>query len=520
MLVESAARARASRQTAATPAIESAERVEWLIDNADAYRALVLACRSAHATIWISQLALDADCYAYDLATPHGRARPSTTTIALELITAAQRGVQVRVLLNASLLLDTAAPLRAYFAAHDVDPQTVRVRGVSRFPQLLHAKMVIVDDAEVFLVGSPFANGYWDDSRHAPLDARRPKRELGGRPVHDVSSRVTGRIAHQLGAAFAEMWNDAEDIQAGDDDRLEAPSTTLRSVGHSSHPSPIRLVRTAPGDGPVDILPALLDGISRARTLIYIEHQYLSARPIVDALVAALLRERALEVIVLLNQNPDVTAYRGWQNARLRESGLLEHPRVGLFALWTSAVDPDAGPHRMNQVFVHSKVVAIDDRWITFGSANLDGVSLHSYGDDFSSWLGRRVFRGVRNFDVNIVLDCGAEHGDGERVRTLRRRLWQEHLGGAFYSEGERPADGWLPLWRSIARRNVAALNRPGNARHLDGPFVLPYSVRSTPKAQLADVGVALAPAAAELCFAPSWLEVHCSPSWVRNMFG
>src|SRR6185503_18651585 len=128
-------------------------------------------------------------------------------------------------------------------------------------------------------------------------------------------------------------------------------------------------------------------------SLVYVEHQYLSARPVVSALTQALYREPELELILVLNQNPDVTAYQRWQNARLAEAGLLQHPRAGVFALWTVARD---GIVALNQVFVHSKVVVVDDRWATSGSANLDGVSLYSYGDDFTGALARRVFRDVR----------------------------------------------------------------------------------------------------------------------------
>jgi phosphatidylserine/phosphatidylglycerophosphate/cardiolipin synthase-like enzyme len=263
----------------------------------------------------------------------------------------------------------------------------------------------------------------------------------------------------------------------------------------------------------------VLDGIAGARSLVYIEHQYLSARPVVDALVRALARHRTLEIVVVLNQNPDVTAYRGWQNARLDEAGLLDHPRVGLFALWTSAMDASRHRRRLNQVFVHSKVVAIDDRWALLGSANLDGVSLHSYGDDFSSALGRRIFRGVRNFDVGLVVDSEPGDTPATQVAGLRRALWREHLGPAFDESMTRPPKGWLPLWHSAAARNVAELcNSPSSFR--DGPFILPYSTRSTPRAQLNGVGVLFAPETIELCFEPSWLEVHFSPNWVRNMFG
>ena len=485
-----------------------ADGVEWLIDNAEAYRALVDAIRSACATIWISQLALDADCVAYDVP----GAGAAGVRIVDELLDAARRGVDVRVLLNASLLLDTAATLRRHLASAGAN--RIRVRGVSRFPQLLHAKMVIVDQAVAFLVGSPFANGYWDDRRHAPVDPRRPMRELGGRPVHDVSTRLAGGPVQSLTSVFVELWNDADDVAVGDTKPL---STTIRHQGEESRRTTV--VRTGPGDdGPMEILPALLDGIARARETIYIEHQYLSSRPVVDALKRALERHRALELVAVLNQNPDVTAYRGWQNDRLRDAGLLDHPRVGLFTLWTSALVDEGGRRLLNQVFVHSKVVVVDDRWALVGSANLDGVSLHSYGDDFTSLLGRRIFRGVRNFDVNVTVRASSDAAEN-RVRTLRTGLWGEHLGPAFRATDRRPADGWLPLWRTAAAGNVEALSRHGHASRLERAFVLPYSTRSTPTAQLADIGVLLAPDAIELCFEPSWLEVHFSPNWVRNMF-
>ena len=48
----------------------------------------------------------------------------------------------------------------------------------------------------------------------------------------------------------------------------------------------------------------------------------------------------------------------------------------------------DTARRQITQVFVHSKVVAVDDRWAMVGSADLDGVSLHSYGDDFRGGWG------------------------------------------------------------------------------------------------------------------------------------
>ena len=497
--------------------------VEWLIDNAATYDAVLRAIARAQRTVWLAQLALDPDCTVH-----RSRARSESTSadddrLILDALIAAstKRGVRVCVLLNTSLLLDTAKPLRKFLARRG--EIGIEVRGISRFPQLLHAKMLIVDEEEAILPGSPFVNGYWDDMQHRPTDARRPLRELGGRPLHDVSVRLTGAAVQDLGVIFAELWNDVSLGAEGGE--VLHPRARAEAAGPEDQ---MRIVRTTPRQsmprhpsGHMEILSAIESGLEGARSLIYIEHQYLSARPVIAALTRALERAPSLEIVIVLNQNPDVTAYRGWQNLLFRDAGLLEHPRVGIFALWS------AEPYRargwklaVNQVFVHSKVLTVDDRWATVGSANLDGVSLHSYGDDFASHLGRRVFRDVRNFDINVVI-AGRGGESPEPIRELRTRLWREHLGEPFERLAAPPVEGWLAYWRRRAAHNIDALNAaPGDsvAGTLGATFVLPYSIRSTPAKQLADIGVAT-PRRLDLRFDPGWLEVHCSPNWVRNMF-
>ncbi len=478
---------------------ESSPTVDWLIDNAIAYDTVVCAMGSARRSIWMTQLAFDADCRAFG---PAGRA----SVVADALLAAAERSpIDIRIVLNETFLLDTARPLRRFFTerlAARPCPGTIEVRGVSSFPRLLHAKMVIVDGDEAFLLGSPFVNGYWDDETHQPVDARRPLRELGGRPLHDLSVRVTGAPVAELERLFTGFWTPNAPV---------APQPAVRADGiRVASTSPRGVLRNRPS-GATEILEALLEGIAAARSLIYIEHQYLSSRPIAAALAAALMRAPALEIIAVLNENADVTAYRRWQNARLEESGLTGHPRVGLFALWTAA--RGTGRTTLNQIFVHSKLVAVDDVWATAGSANLDGASLNSYGDDFSG-IGRRVFRHTRNFDVNVIVE-------GSSAGHLRSRLWAEHLGAASDTLVDRPDLGWLPLWRARAAANVAALSAVES--HGDGPvmrgFVLPYSVAATPARQLADIGVHVDPRCLDVSFDPGWLEVHFSPNWVRNMF-
>src|SRR3569623_1036163 len=173
---------------------ESRSRTEWLIDNAEAYGPLLESLRGARRSVHIAQLAFDADCAAYTRGSRAGvLSRDAVIADTLvELATA--RGPQIRILLNATWLLNTARPLRKYFSACGVPAKRIEVRGMARFPRFMHAKLVLIDEREAFLLGSPFVNSYWDDGSHIPCEQRRPLRELGGRPLHDVSLRMRGAV--------------------------------------------------------------------------------------------------------------------------------------------------------------------------------------------------------------------------------------------------------------------------------------------------------------------------------------
>jgi len=503
---------------------------DWLVDNAETYDRVLDALEKAERSIRIAQLAFDFDCLAY----ANGAAaveRSHDVVIAETLIARATvGGPEIQILLNATWLLNTARPLRKAFARRGIAADRILVRGFNRFPHFMHAKLVLVDSDEAFLLGSPFVNSYWDDLRHVPFDARRPLRELGGRPLHDVSVHLRGPVVHDLEAMFASVWRSADAGRAARRSR----EPRLAPVRAAANAPGTRIVCDAPNgvlpelaDGSMMMLRELLDAIGRARTFIYVEHQYLTSRPIVAALAAALRREPELEIIIVLNQNPDLTAYRGWQNARLAEHGLLVHPRVGVFALWSVDEQPDrAGVARINQLFIHSKVIVIDDTWAAVGTSNLDGVSMGDYGDDFSGSLGRRIFRGVRNVEVNVVINAGdadsahpTREDDLDAIRWLRERLWVEHIGDPG---GERNG-GRLAAWLSAARLNVRSLARgdrvvESSVRPLIG-HVLPYSEHADPCDQLADLGIRLDPNELVLCYEPGWIEVHAAVHWIRNIF-
>jgi phosphatidylserine/phosphatidylglycerophosphate/cardiolipin synthase-like enzyme len=521
----------------------SATRTEWLIDNAEAYGPLLESLRRARRSVHIAQLAFDADCAAY--TSDSSTAAPSPDAVIAEALIdlAMADGPEIRILLNATWILNTARPLRKFFAGRGVAAEQIEVRGMSRFPHFMHAKLVLIDGREAFLLGSPFVNSYWDNGGHVPFDARRPLRELGGRPLHDVSMRLRGPVVGDLEAMFAGVWQSCGVGTGGGARAVEARAETIPKAAPAAG---TRVVCDAPDgvlpgapDRAMRMLAELLAGITRARDFIYIEHQYLTSRPIVAALATALRNVPALEIIIVLNQNPDLTAYRAWQNAQLTECALLAHPRVGVFSLWSTDAHPHrVGVTRINQLFIHSKVMIVDDEWAAVGTSNLDGVSMGDYGDDFAGALGRRVFRGVRNVEVNVVIDARdaldahgprevsrARHApamheeEAEAIAELRERLWHEHLGAPRIGLRNRPEGGWLAVWRAIGAENARTLSGSDADRPRMVGHVLPYSTRAFPSQQLRDMGIRLTGRALELCYNPTWFGVHASPHWIRNIF-
>lgn len=505
--------------------------VQPLVDTRAALVDITEVCRGATRSIWIAQLAFDADCVAVD-PDAEGRHQPLLDAILDTARRSAAAGapVDVRIVLQGGLLLDTSPALRrAIAAAYDGD--NVRVRTIRAFPQVMHAKLLVVDERDAFVMGASFVNGYWDGARHHGVGASDVSPGTGERPLHDVAIRVGGAAARAVARSFTELWDDARgprgarEPEEGIDAQSIATSESEACTPCAPHAA-ARVIRTTPArgvarhrGGDTTILDAYRAAIAGATDLLYVESQYFSARPIARAVRDALDANPRLEVVLVLNQNPDVTGYRAWQDARLAEHDLLAHERVGVFALW-SAIPSCTTPHsrELTQVFVHSKVAVVDDAWATVGTANLDGASLHAYGDDFTAWWARCAFARCRNYDVNVELrdDVGGAPSSGV-ARDLRVGLWSRHLGLPMNALATPPAAGWLALWRAHAAANVASLaTRDGG---LPRGRVLPYVPQAHPRSQLRALGIDAEAAGLALRFDPGRLDVLCNAGWVKKLF-
>jgi phosphatidylserine/phosphatidylglycerophosphate/cardiolipin synthase-like enzyme/uncharacterized membrane protein YdjX (TVP38/TMEM64 family) len=275
-----------------------------------------------------------------------------------------------------------------------------------------HQKVVVIDDRVAFVGGFDLSKWRWDSSEHRAEDARRTDPE--GKPYppfHDIQMVVSGAVAAELGELVRERWQRA----TGETLTPPPPSDTTPwppSAGVALRHSEIAVARTLPsynGQPEIREIEALyLDGIAAAEHWLYLENQYLTSQVIIAALCQRLEQTAGPEIIIVLPRRTGgwleqhtMDVLRDRQLQRLQESD-----RHGRLRIYYASV-----PGTQSQfVQIHSKVMVVDERLLTIGSANLSNRSM-----------------GLDS-ECNLVLEAGAADRQREAIARFRNRLLGEHL--------------------------------------------------------------------------------------------
>lgn len=162
--------------------------------------------------------------------------------------------------------------------------------------------------------------------------------------------------------------------------------------------------------------------INAARRSIYMENQYVDVPEIVDCLHGAL--RRGVDVVLVMPAEPDV----GSQITPERQAFLNARAALGAFEGFMLAGIAGVGADgRRKPVYVHAKLMLIDDEWATVGSCNLHRFSLFG------------------NSEMNVAFS------EPNTVRAFRCELLREHLDRDTSGIDDRDA---LHLFRKVAREN------------------------------------------------------------------
>ncbi len=448
-------------------------QVEVLVDNKLELERVVESIQNARSYIYITQFEFETDFVA--TFTTHGEYYTSQSILTHELKKAASKGVDVKIILNQNLAVpDSFKEMEEFFQDSSVKIRELKSYGL----YVMHAKTMVVDGEVAYIIGSPFKKDYWDSSQHLIEDTRR--RPEGVRPVHDVSIKLSGGAVYHVEEFFSQMWNyiAQEEYKGQGKIKPQLQDLTIKSVGKS----PVQIVRsitpeTLTNEGELGIFEGYRKALAQAQNYIYLENQFFTNKIIIKALKTVMGRKDDLEVIVVMNENPDNPGYKRWQNQCLEKIGvktfedILEHPQIGFFTLWSTRWEMEK--FTIQPIYVHTKVAIVDDIWATVGTANLDGSSL-TYVNELEDFYDSEF---NRNMEMNAIL----HENSGEEVLDLRNALWGEHLR---IEEDSilKDDDGYLKLWQKIARKNLKSLKQEKPS--LNGQ-ILPYSMENSAEDQL-----------------------------------
>jgi phosphatidylserine/phosphatidylglycerophosphate/cardiolipin synthase-like enzyme len=329
--------------------------------------------------------------------------------------------------------------------------EKVKGKSYPAWPAVHHQKLVLIDSKLAFVGGVNVTDGYRDTRKH-------DKPEL---PWHDVFVQVEGSgfLVKDFERNYMGLWNQERKrmeafLQAAKKalnvkgNIISRPVTDLtpKDLGSSAAPAtipkiPCQVHRTISRKGndpkgiPVtkrqDILDGYLAAIGEAEQYVYLENQYFREAAIADALIARHKEKPNLRTILLI---PKVIEefLQGQGDILSKHGAALQFELLGRMkdkigaALGLFALERADG----KLIYVHSKLLLVDDKFGSIGSANCN----------------------PRSFRIDTELDF--TWLDATVVKNLRMNLWNEALGNPPMMNSWRPKD-YVAKWTEIAKRNA-----------------------------------------------------------------
>jgi cardiolipin synthase len=358
----------AAMQEIGAPPLLAGNAVELLIDGPSTYRAMFAAIGRAQHFVFV-------ESFIFEDAV-EGEHRLSTL-----LAEAARRGVQIDVLYDAVGSLGTKQEFLDGLTAAGIglcvfNPINPLDDRFSSLNQRDHRKVVVVDGEVAFAGGMNFSRAYRLTSaqvRKRALD-KRAALESGWRDTH-VGIRGTG--ATELERRFRESWQQA---------RCAGELPAFRDVARHAGNVLVQIVASTPQDETNVIYATMLSVITYAQRSIDITMAYFVPD---DALEKAIMEaaRRGVRVRIILPSYSDF-------------SGVFYAGR----AHYDDLLDAGVELYELENAFLHSKSIVVDDVWSSIGSTNFDWRSF-VHNDEISVCVIDTGF--ARAMDRTFATDLG-----------------------------------------------------------------------------------------------------------------
>ena len=328
-----------------------------------------------------------------------------------------------------------------------------------------HHKIVVIDDALAFCGGIDMTGSRWDKRAHADDEPgrQRPTTHRPYSPWHDATMAVDGGTAQALGELARERW------QKACNERIEPPAESgdpwPEGLDADFHDVEIAVSRTRGDDGEDgelrEIEALFVDLIEAARHHVYVEQQYFASRVVADAIAKRLAEPDPPEFVIV---NPRTG--QGWL-----DEAVMGAARAELFEALCKADAKDRFriyypvTERGEDIYVHAKIMIVDDLILKVGSANMNNRSMGLDSECDVTLDGRRP----------------ANQGSRIQIAALRCDLMAEHLG-VEPGEVARTFDETGSLIATIER-----LRGDGRSLRLYRPPEVSAPAKAVAKTEIAD---------------------------------
>ena len=388
-----------------------ANRAALLVDAADYFSALDAALRRAERSIVVMGWDFDASIR----LRVREASQSSMLGDFLRSLVDERPELEVRILIwNLSTVHAPGATLPLIFGSPWQDHPRIKLRLDSKHPiyGAQHQKLVCVDDSIAFVGGIDLTIRRWDTTEHRPDDPNRVDTEgKSYGPVHDLQMVIEGEAAKAAARLAYDRW----EIVTGE---AVAEKTALHDIWPTDvepdfYGNLVAVARTTPRSGirrGVREVAALnADALRAAKHAIYIEAQYFADRRIGRLLAKSLNRAEGPEIVVVIA--PSAHGHlEAWIMNGNRDRVLRLLKRADRYGRLRILFPVVAAPDGDQEIFVHAKLVVVDDRFIRVGSSNLNR----------------------RSTGLDAECDLAIEAEDQEtraRIAAIRARLLGEHLG-------------------------------------------------------------------------------------------
>jgi phospholipase D1/2 len=296
-----------------------------------------------------------------------------------------------------------------------------------------HQKLVIVDGRVAFLGGLDLCDARWDTRRHRKGDPSRI--DVHGKPYkpfHDIQVMLDGPVVADLERLFLEGWRiatgselsgahnseTAGPMSALSSDAVEALASDLGLPLRARHIGVSRTDWTAEGTIITEIQQLFERSILAAERFIYIETQYFTSKALAEVLyyrIADATRPKLQIVLVMPDgaDSPKEDFVLGNRQRRVRRFIADAARHFGHdFHLLMSSESTESEP--CPATFIHSKLMIVDDEFLTIGSANFTNRSMRIDREVNVAWqaaleepaLAEQLKRDIRALRVSLL----AEH--------------------------------------------------------------------------------------------------------------